>query len=226
MRWLSLALAAAGALYAPPLLAADGDDDGTDRPDRQAIQRRKYELNHELRIALGTLPIDPYEKGWSASLSYTYHFNDYVAWEIVQLTGALHTDTDLREQVLLINPEAEDDFASPRLLATSGIEITPLYGKFTLLNSLVVHQQLFVGVYAGVAFGNRRDLSETFEDARPLVGLGIGTRVFLSQVVSLRIDIRDFASFRRAFRENESFEVENVLFMTLSASFAFGGDGT
>ena len=221
MRWLPLALAVIGVLCAPDLAVAQDDA----APERQAIQRRKYDLNHELRLALGSLPLDPYQKGWSVSLGYTLHLDDYWSWEIVQVTGALLTSTDLRDELIDFFAIPEEDFAAPRFLVTTGLELAPLYGKQTFLNDPVGHQQLLVGLYAGVAFGDRGDIAGTLEDFRPIVGLGLGYRLFVSRQMSFRLDVRDFASFRRAIRNNESFEVENILFITLSASFGFGGDG-
>ena len=221
MRWLLLAIVLSGALPAPDAAAAEIDD----APDREAIQRRKYELNHELRLALGSLPLDAYQKGWSASLGYTLHLSEYFSWEILQVTGALLTSTDLRDELIEAFAISEDDFAAPRFLVTTGVELAPFYGKQTFMNGGIGHQQLLIGAYAGVAFGDRGDFGATLEDFRPLVGLGLGYRLFVSRSLSLRLDVRDFVSFRRAILDNESFEVENILFMTLSASFTFGGDG-
>ena len=220
MRWLPLALALSGALFAPELAAAQSDGP----PERQAIQRRKYQLNHELRLALGSMPLDAYQKGWSLSLGYTLHLNDYFAWEIFQVTGALLTSTDLRDDLIATFAIPEEDFAAPRFMVTTGVEVAPFYGKQALLNDPVGHQQLLIGAYAGFAFGDRGDFATTLEDFRPLIGAGIGYRLFVSRNLSLRLDARDFASFRRAIRNNESFQVENILLLTLSASFGFGGD--
>ncbi len=221
MRWLPLAFASVGALCAPQVATAQ--DDGS--PERQAIQRRKYDMNHEIRLAVGSLPLDAYQKGWSVSLGYTTHLSEYLSWEIIQVTGALLTSTDLRDELINFFAIPEEDFAAPRFLVTTGLELAPLYGKQTFLNGEVGHQQLLIGAYAGVAFGDRGDFAATLEDFRPIIGLGLGYRVFVSRQLSMRLDVRDFASFRRAIRSNESFEVENILFITLSASFGFGGDG-
>ncbi|MEM7677134.1 MAG: outer membrane beta-barrel domain-containing protein [Myxococcota bacterium] len=221
MRWIPLAFVAGGVLFAPDIMAAPNDGPS----NREAIQRRKYDLNHELRLSLGSMPLDAYQKGWSVSLGYTLHLNDYLAWELIQITGALLSSTDLRDELIDFFAVPEEDFAAPRLMVTTGIELAPFYGKQTVLNDRISHQQLLVGAYAGFAFGDRGDIGATLEDFRPLVGAGIGYRVFVSQSLSLRIDARDFVAFRRAIRNNESFKVENILLLTLSASFGFGGDG-
>lgn len=208
-------VAALVATIALPLVARaqEGDED-----DRVAIQRRKYQMAHELRLSIGTMPVDPFQKGWSGSLSYSVHFGDF-AWEVFQVTGAYLTSTDLRDDLIDTFAIPPEDFAAPRFMATTGFEITPFYGKQAVFNDTVVHQAFLIGLYGGVVFGDRETLPKTFEDLRPIAGLGLGWRIFTSKATSLRIDARDFASFRRAIRQTEKFEVENVLLITLSISF-------
>src|SRR5687768_15470856 len=105
MKLVAIAVLAATSLL--PLSAT------AEEPERQAIQRKKYVMAHELRLSLGAMPVDPFEKGWSASLAYTVHF-DYVAWEIFQLTGALLTSTDLKNDLIDTFAIPPEDFRAPR----------------------------------------------------------------------------------------------------------------
>ena len=217
-------------LFAPSLASAEESDtedtfveEGPNEEDaasdapRVAIQRPKYQMAHELRLALGVMPLDAFQKGYTGSLSYTLHFG-YVAWEVFQVTAAHLTSTDLRDELIDTFAIPEDDFNAPRFMATTGIEIAPIYGKQAFLNDDVFHQGVLLGVHAGVIFGDRGKLSETLSDLRPAVGAGIGYRLFLSKTVSARIDFRDFISFRRAIQANDRAEVENVLLITGSIS--------
>lgn len=198
--------------------AEEGDEE-----DRVAIQRRKYQMAHELRLSVGTMPVDPFQKGWSGSLSYAVHFGD-IAWEVFQVTGAYLTSTDLRDDLIDTFAIPPEDFAAPRFMATTGLEVTPFYGKQAVFNDAVVHQSFLVGLYGGVVFGDRETLGKTFADVRPVAGLGLGWRIFATKTTSVRLDARDFVSFRRAIRQNEKFDVENVLLVTLSISFNMGRD--
>lgn len=206
--------------------AADGDDE----PERVAIQERKFQLFHELKGSIGTMPLDPYQKGWTLSLSYTHHFNDFVAWEILQLTGSFLTSTNLRDSLIEQFAVSPQDFSAPRFLVSSGVEFSPFYGKMAFINDGVSHHAVLLGAYAALAFGNRVDgdgafdAAETFSDLRPGVGLGFGYRVHITETVSGRLDVRDFVVFRRGIRDNESFEVDNLLLMTLSIGFNLGRD--
>ena len=175
-------------------------------------------MAHEFRLSLGAMPLDAYQKGWTASVSYTAHLSKYFAWEVFQVTGALHTSTDLRDQLIDAFAVSEEDFAAPRFALTTGLEVSPFYGKQTFVNDRIVHQGLLGGVYGGVIFGSRADLGETLTDIRPAGGFGLGYRLYLSDVLSFRIDVRNLLSLRRAIRDNERPELENVLLMTLSVS--------
>jgi len=187
--------------------------------ERVAIQERKFQLFHEVRAGLGSMPLNAFQKGWTLSLSYTYHFNDFVAWEVVQLTGAALTSTNLRDSLIDQFAVPPEDFSAPRLMLTSGVEVAPLYGKQALMNDTIVHHGLLGGVYAGLIFGDRASFGDTLSDLRPAVGLGLGYRMYTSKLLSVRLDVRDFLSFRRPIRDNESFEVENVLVLSLSLGF-------
>lgn len=189
---------------------------------RSAVQVRKYGFSEEIRLSVGSMPLDPFQKGWTGSLAYTHHFSDVLAWEVLQVTGALLTSTSLRDELINTFARRPEEFAAPRLMITTGAELSPFYGKQVLFNRETMHATAFLGLYAGAAFGDRPSLGQTLEDIRPTVGGGLGARVFISQLISTRFDARVFASFRSAQEANETAEVETLALLTLSLSFGFG----
>lgn len=194
-----------------------------------AVQKRKYVLANELKLSVGVLPLDPYEKGYSASLSFTRHFNQYWAWEIVSASAALLDDTDLKDQLVDVFGQSPDNFAAPRLVFTTGVELTPFYGKWAFLNDGIVRHSFLVGGYAGVIFGDREEFSggdgpTTLGDVRPSVGPGLGYRVFLSQNWSARLDWRTLLSFRFEQVPEEGDDLDVVMLINLSLSWNFGAD--
>jgi outer membrane beta-barrel protein len=188
-------------------------------PERVAIQERKFRLFHEVRGGVGTMPLDAFQKGWTFSLSYTYHFNNYLSWEVAQFTGAYLTSTNLRDSLIDQFAVPPEDFSAPRLMATTGLEFSPFYGKQAILNDGILHHSLLGGIYTGLVFGDRGALGDTLTDVRPAIGLGLGYRLYSSKLISMRLDVRDFVTFRRPIRDDESFEAENVLIMSVSLGF-------
>ncbi len=181
-------------------------------------------MAHEIALTFGAMPLDPFQKSLIANLSYTVHTDSYISWEVFRVTGAYLTSTNLRNELINTFAIPPEDFAAPRFMVTTGLEVTPIYGKLVFLNDAVVHQSLFAGIYGGVIFGDRQSFSSTLQDLRPAGGLGLGYRVFLTKTLSLRLDVRDFLSFNRAIRANEKFEEQNVLSITAGFSFNFWRD--
>lgn len=191
---------------------------------RSAVQVRKYGLSEEIRLSVGSMPLDPFQKGWTGSLAYTHHFDRLWAWEIVQATGALLSSTSLRDELLQTFARRPEEFAAPRLMLTTGIEVAPVYGKQVLFNRDTVHGTALLGLYGGVIFGDRPTLSETLGDARPTLGGGIGFRIYLSEHLSTRFDARIYGSYRPAGEDEtlEPSELETVALLTASLSLGFG----
>lgn len=136
--------------------------------DRRVIQNRLFDVNHEFTVQAGLLPLDVLYKAPSITGRYTWHINDFVAWEVISLTYAPSTDLSLIG--LGIGPvrfnhfsaqgnELQDNFGyrpfdvdQIRLFAESNFILTPLYGKFSLFNRSNARLELF-GV-GGMAVAN------------------------------------------------------------------------
>jgi outer membrane beta-barrel protein len=212
----SPSIALAEEATAPPPTPAPETAEG--RP-KVAIQRLKYQMAHEVSLGVGIMPLDAFQKSITGSLSYTLHFDNAFAWEVFRVSAAYLTSTNLRDSLINTFAIPPEDFSAPRFSATTGIELTPIYGKLVFLNDTVVHQAFFVGLYGGVILGDRPDFAKMLSDLRPSGGAGVGYRIFFSKTVSFRVDVRDFISFKRAIRANERAETDNVLWITGAFSF-------
>jgi outer membrane beta-barrel protein len=214
---LSVTAVAMLTLLAGPTTAEAGEEQ---RYAGTSIQQRKYQLFHEFSLSAGVMPLDPYQKSWTASFAYTFHFSQNWSWEVVQATYAFAlSSTSLRDELIRTFAVPPEEFAAPRLMLTSGLEYSPFYNKQVFMNDGVLHSGLLFGGYGGVIFGDRGDIASSLEDFRPSLGLGIGFRFFVEKWFSTRVDLRQFFSFRRAILPGESFKVEPVLFITISGSF-------
>ncbi len=155
------------------------------------VQERIYTMRHELAVAGGVLPLDAFYKGLTVEGAYGIHFGEAFAWEIARFAYTFQVETDLAgelESNFGVEPTAFDRI---RYFALSSFVFKPLYGKWSLLNRAILRDEVFVTVCVGMV-----KLTDTPADAfQPAVGGGIGLRVFVTDWLSIRLDIRDFAYF-------------------------------
>lgn len=173
-----------------------GDEEGI-----AVIQNRKFELDHELSFWVGTLPADPYYKGLTGSASYTWHLHEAFAWEVAQFTYSLNFGTFLRgevERVARSTTGSMPGFPTIEWVLASRLVFKPFYGKQAFLNTNVVHLEAFLCVgpdwmYVQGVEGNAgrvRDRLDVFG-----FDFGGGVRLFLTDVVSLRLDLNEIIFF-------------------------------
>ena len=103
-------------------------------------------------------------------------------------------------------------FEEIRFFVGSDVLFKPFYGKLSVVDKWVLHGELFFILGVTVFNFNVPDdaLGRAF---RPGVNLGIGGRVFLSKVLSLRLDVSDNVVIPLAAGQN----VTNVMAMALLA---------
>ncbi len=180
MRAKILVLLGWAVLTALPMPAAA--DEAVEQPGRlAAVQRRKFRMDHEIYAAASLLPLDAFYKGLGPAGSYTFHFSDTLAWEVVRGSYSWGIGTSLRKQLVDLG-FAPTRFEQIQLMLSSAVMYTPLYGKFSMLNERVLHAEIF-----GTAGATGAWFTDSFK-AGPQ--LGLGARVFLSESVSLRLDAR------------------------------------
>lgn len=150
--------------------------------DRRVIQNRLMGLNHEFTLELGLLPLDVLYKAPTLTGRYTWHINDFVAWEVLSLSYAPTTDLGWLSGVALeqlnvgglfaalpftpsfnhLTSQGNDlvelhgknifDIDQMRMFAESNLIIKPLYGKFSLFNRRNARVELFA--VGGLALAN------------------------------------------------------------------------
>lgn len=145
-----------------------------------AVQKRQYHLNHELSLSAGYLPLDAFYKGITGNASYTYHFTDHFGWKVARGALAKNLPTDLRRKLERDFGVLPTEFPEVEWMIGSDLVFSPLYGKVSLMNRLVVHLQLYV-----LAGGSAVKLQK---DVVPGVNVGGGIRFFLTERFSLRLE--------------------------------------
>lgn len=174
------ALVAFATLLAP--LAALADDEPA---SYQAIQRRQYQMSHELKLGPGYLPLDAFYKGVTANVGYVYHFNDHFAWQVGRMTLSRSINTGLRKQIERSFGLLTTEFPEVQWIAGSDLLVSPIYGKTALFNSVVVHLQMYL-----LAGGSG---VKTQIEVAPALSVGAGVRFFIAQWISLRLEASNHA---------------------------------
>jgi outer membrane beta-barrel protein len=195
--WLVTLLALVAAL------PARADDDGR----LVVIQQRRFRLAHEL-FAAGTFePQDAFSKGVAAEVGYTWHLSDDWAWNVARAGYLGRFDTGLKQQLQDSFGVAPTQFENLRWFVSSALVAKPLYGKLALANASVVH----VEGYAALGLNVGRFDNSVAAGAE----LGLGTRVWFTRTLSLRLEARDALYFSR--------KISNVVFLTAGLSISLGG---
>lgn len=175
------ALFAVAAVWAASAPAQEAEEDEV-RP-LEAVQERRYRMQHEVALSLGVVPNDPFTKGLYGQFGYTAHFTDTFAWNVARGAYVYNVKTDLRTQL-------ERDFSQPptafdqiQFFVGSDLMWTPIYGKISVANTFDIHGEFFL--YVG---GTMFKFTNSF---RPGVNFGLGGRVFLNRAFSVRLDVSD-----------------------------------
>lgn len=217
---LSLCSGAAGALLAvaaslgprPALAAYDDEDVGG---YAVVIQQRKFKLAHEFTLSAGVLPMNAYYKGAAGTFSYTLHFDDFQAWEIVGLSYSQNIETGLREEIFKWRAEPESsEFDALQVLGASNYVLKPAYAKLALFNNTIVYSELFFNFGGGVA--------KYVSSWRPGVDYGLGVRFFVIEWFSIRLDMRHYLFLNGIPLVTPNAGLDNVLFFSMGGSFNVG----
>jgi outer membrane beta-barrel protein len=163
------------------------------------IQRREYELGHEISLGWAYLPLDPYSKGYGVQLAYTIHFNHLLALELFRVGWSYNVDTSLKTKLIDQMPDiSPSEFPSVIFFENTNLLLKLLYGKHTFINRTVLHFEVFAT--AGGAFLVRSPYNVFDMDANKLtfdfgVNGGFGFRIWLDPNWSVRVDLRDTVIF-------------------------------
>jgi len=159
-----------------------------------AVQNRKYAETHEFTLFGGVLPLDAFRKGVTLSGAYTLHFTDLLAWEVLQYTYSFPVSTDLEDELAAFDLRPTP-FERLESFASTSFVFKPLYFKGAWLNDA-----LTFGEFLLLAGGGYGWLTRT---QRPMVDVGVATRIFASEWVSLRLDVRGMTFFTADDFHNE-----------------------
>ena len=149
----------------------------------QVVQRRQYQLKHELTVSAGFLPLDAFYKALTVNVGYTYHFNPHFAWRVARGTFSKPFSTGLRKEIEGQYGLQVTDFPEVHWIVGSDLVWNALYGKAAFMNSALLHGGLYLSAGA--------DLVVTQATLAPGVAVGGGLRLFVTDWMSLRLEVLD-----------------------------------
>lgn len=186
-----------------------------DAEDRRAysavvVQERTFQPRHEFTLSGGVLPLDAFTKGITLGGSYTLHFNHLIGWEVLQGNYSFKRNTDLYDE-LEVYDLRPSPFEVLDWYVTSNLVYKPLYWKGAWRNERIVRGETYF--ILGGAFG------AFTRSRRPGANAGLGTRLFLNELWSVRLDAR----YMWFFGDNllEEFDVKDELWLGLGVSLSF-----
>jgi outer membrane beta-barrel protein len=159
-------------------------------PQQGVIQKRQYDLVHELTLLTGVLPADPYYKGYTVGASYTFHVNHVWGWEIGQFNWSFNRNTKLRDEVRRIaaaNQSARPIFRKLQWHGASRLVFKPLYGKQAVFNTKIVHIEGFLAAGPGMSQMTGPGTPVTYG-----IDASFGMRLWMTDVFSMLVDLGQY----------------------------------
>lgn len=164
------------------------------------VVQRKYtrkNWRHEFApITLGGVPFGTVRRTLFAGASYTLHANDWLAWEAFNFTytknffssftddinvGQIGTGTDCQNGN---RPCVKPDFQKLLYFLTTGVQITPFYGKVSTFSRWIAYIEPYFTLGLGLA--------KTETDQYLTYYPGIGIRAFFKEWFSMKLEFRDY----------------------------------
>ena len=109
-----------------------------EKPPIVAIQNRPYVLGSELSVSLGYLPLDHFNTYFSAGVSYTKYFNDYLGWEVFNIQSPKNSPTGLEKYLINNFGALPEQFDILKYYFSSNFIYTPLYMKNLFMSRAVM----------------------------------------------------------------------------------------
>jgi outer membrane beta-barrel protein len=188
----------------------------------KSVQRRAFiqRNRHELGVDLGLTMNDAFFVTYGIDAHYAYHILDSLALE------ARFQYLPWQSTLPSVRVVRQIDNAIPPLLATPlydaslEAQFAPIYGKMSILSEKIIHYDLFVAGGFGVMATNAATAN-----FHPMGTLAIGARVYVTDWLAVRAEIRDqmYQDRRVILTDVSTAEsaLQNFLFFNLGVSVFF-----
>ncbi len=232
--------------------AALAQEPDTDAVRVHVLERRPFTEAGRWELSFfGNAQVNPkFTMHAGIAAEVAYHLRENLAAQVGVWYFPVSAESSLSEELLTkgrVAPESAEAFLL-RGAALAGLELMPIYGKLDVFDGKILRLGVYLNGGLGVA-KTRLQLrpstdpvtGSTFGDTglRPIASLGLGLRVFLSERMTIRLELRDFAYSGQVSRVNgcdasdaakiEAAEANGQTASGLSAGCderAFGSPGT
>lgn len=229
------------ALYLPhaPAEAAEGDEiaavDSGPIVRRQLLHRSaRFELQPMVSFSMN----DAYVRNVMVGASGTYFLNNVFGLGASFQYGALHPQTNLRENLEFTLAEAGElnrldslSYSYIGWAADVGFTYVPIFGKFSVMNSLFSHYDLhlfggMVIVNEGVEGSSEGSLvDEGIAGTRPGGYFGGGLRFFMHDTFALNIQLRNYLYNRAEISSgNATPQLSNTVMLSVGLGIFLPGE--
>ncbi|NBT59997.1 outer membrane beta-barrel domain-containing protein [bacterium] len=152
------------------------------------IQRKftRKEWRHEITpLNFGGIPFGTVRRTMTSGGSYTLHLKDWFALEPVNFTFSKNFFTSFTEDIN--NASSKNLRPDPQRIMyflTTGIQLTPIYGKMATLSKFIAYIEPYFGLGGGIA----KTETDTYFTFYPAVGM----RVYFREWFSMKLELRDY----------------------------------
>jgi outer membrane beta-barrel protein len=140
-------------------------------------------------LTLGGVPFGTVRRTLFAGASYVLHANDWLGLELfnfeyTQTFFSSFTDDINANKTRSGQGDIKPDYQKLLYFLTSGIEITPFYGKLSTFSRWIAYVEPYFSLGAGIA----KTETNSYFAYYP----GIGLRAFFKEWFSMRLEFRDY----------------------------------
>ncbi len=234
---IGLSCAVAIACFAPAAARASAADAFENKVKPVSGQAYTKAGKLELTLPTGQVSLmDAFFSKYMAGAKLGYHFNEFLSLSVIGAYGT--TSTTGSTSVCAGNQGCQQASAAqlyqvPGLIRwTAGAEVgfSPVYGKLNVFAEKAVHFDL--SIMAGADLVSYRDVINANQASQgvtpgyvttPGGHVGLGTRIFLSRLLALRLELRDVLYSVSSLPTGK---LQNQLFAEIGLSFLFplGGE--
>lgn len=160
-------------------------------PDEEVlVVQRKFtrkEWRHEISpLNFGGIPFGTVRRTMTSGGSYTLHLKDWFAWEGLNFNFSKNFFTSFTDDINNNNTGSTIRPDPQRILyfLTTGVQLTPIYGKMSTLSKWIAYVEPYFGLGGGIA----KTETDTYFTFYPAVGM----RVFFREWFSMKLELRDY----------------------------------